>query len=163
MPHHADTVGHAPDHTEVVRNEQHRHPVPLLQAADECQDLGLHRDVERRGRFVGDQQVGVVGDRHGDHDALALAAGKLMRIVVQPLGGGRDADFLQQRLRARPGVTPAKPLVQPQRLADLRADLIDRVEARHRLLKDHPEPVAAQPPKLAILLPIEPHALEADA
>jgi len=28
--------------------------------------------VERGGRLVGDQQVGLVGKRDGDHDALAL-------------------------------------------------------------------------------------------
>jgi len=39
------------------------------------QDLGLHGDVERGGRLVGDQDVGLAGERDGDHDALALAAG----------------------------------------------------------------------------------------
>ena len=50
----------------------------------QLQDLRLHRDVERRGRLVGDQQIGLVGERHGDHHALALAAGKLVRIAAEP-------------------------------------------------------------------------------
>ncbi len=62
--------------------------------------------IEIAGRFVGQQQRGVVRDRAGDRDALALAARKLPRPVraaggeaerveelVGPLqrGGGRDA------------------------------------------------------------------------
>ena len=38
------------------------------------QDLRLDRDVERRGRLVGDQQLRAAGERHGDHHALAHAA-----------------------------------------------------------------------------------------
>ena len=34
---------------------------------------------------------GLQGQRHGDHDALAHAAGELVRIVAHPLPGGRDA------------------------------------------------------------------------
>ena len=53
------------------------------------QDLGLDRHVERGGRLVGDQQVGVPRERHRDHHALAHAAGELVRVVVEP--GGRRA------------------------------------------------------------------------
>ena len=66
------------------------------------QDLRLHRDVERRGRLVRDQQIRLVGERHRDHDALALAAGQLMRIALQPGFGIGNADLRQQFQRARP-------------------------------------------------------------
>ena len=52
-------------------------------AIEEPQDLRLHRDVERRGRLVGDQQVGPPDQRHGDQHALAHAARELVRIVVE--------------------------------------------------------------------------------
>ena len=68
------------DDAHVVGDEQHRGAVLLLQFADQLQDLLLRRDVERRGRLVGDQQLGLQDQRHGDHDALALAAGELVRI-----------------------------------------------------------------------------------
>ena len=42
--------------------------------------LLLDRHVERRGGFVGDQDVGARDQHHGDHDALAHAAGDLVRI-----------------------------------------------------------------------------------
>ena len=80
----------------------HRHVVGALQLADQLQDLGLHGDVERGGRLVGDQQLGTVGDRDGDHHALALAAGQLVRILLEPRLRVGNAHFLQQveRLRA---------------------------------------------------------------
>ena len=34
--------------------------------------------------------------------------------------------------------------MEPQRLGDLPADAVDRVEGRHRVLEDHPDPVAPQ-------------------
>ena len=47
------------------------------------EDLRLDRDVERRRRLVGDQQQRIAGQRHGDHHALAHAAGQLVRIVAR--------------------------------------------------------------------------------
>ena len=75
--------------------------VGALQLADELQDLRLHGDVERGGRLVGDQQLGVVGDGDGDHHALALAARELVRVLLEPRLGIGDADFLQQIERPR--------------------------------------------------------------
>ena len=60
------------------------------------QDLRLHGDVERRGRLVGDQQIRLVGERHRDHHALALAAGQLVRIARQPPVRIGNADLRQQ-------------------------------------------------------------------
>ncbi len=45
-----------------------------------AQDLRLDGHVERRRRLVGDEQLRVAGERCGDDDALALAAGELVRI-----------------------------------------------------------------------------------
>jgi hypothetical protein len=39
------------------------------------------RDVKRRDRFVRHQHVRVKGKRAGDRNALALAAGELVRIA----------------------------------------------------------------------------------
>ena len=62
-----------------------------LQVAHQVEDLRLHGDVQRGGRLVGDQQLGVAGQRHGDHRALAHAAGELVRVVVDPRSRLRDA------------------------------------------------------------------------
>jgi hypothetical protein len=53
---------------------------------EQLQHLLLHRDVERRDRLVGDQQLGLQRQRAGDADALALAAGELVRIAVERVG-----------------------------------------------------------------------------
>ena len=65
---------------EVVADEQIGQPEPVLQVAHQVEDLRLHRHVERRGRLVADDELGVRGERAGDGDALALAAGELVRI-----------------------------------------------------------------------------------
>ena len=50
-------------------------------AREEVEDLGLHRDVERRGRLVEQQSARRQDQRARDRHALALAAGELMRIA----------------------------------------------------------------------------------
>ena len=71
-------------------------PISACSSLQQLQDLRLHRDIERGRRLVGDQQVGIVGERHGDHHALALAAGKLMRKILKPRFGIADADLGQK-------------------------------------------------------------------
>ena len=55
----------------------------------------------------------------------------------------RDADLPQQLDRARPCGALVDALVGPDRLDDLLADPVDRVQRGHRVLEDHPELVAA--------------------
>ncbi len=55
--HHLDPVAEAGHHGEVVRDEQHRHAGLALEFLDQGEDLRLHRDVERGGRLVGDEDV----------------------------------------------------------------------------------------------------------
>ena len=94
--HDDDPVGHLGDHAHVVGDDHDRRAVGLLQLDHQVEDLRLGRDVERRRRLVGDQQLRVARQRHGDDDALAHAAGELVRVVVDaPLGVG-DADLAQQ-------------------------------------------------------------------
>ena len=143
LQHHADPVGDAPDDAEVMRDEQHRHAQAFLQFLQQLQDLGLHGDVECRGRLVGDQQVRFVGERHRDHHALALPAGELVRIGVEPACRIADADEVEQFERARPRAIAAQAFVQFENLADLPRDRVQRVERGHRLLEHHGDVVAA--------------------
>ena len=135
--HHAHAVGDVGDDAHVVRDEDDRGAEIALQPAQQREDLRLDRDVERSRRLVGDQQIGVARERHGDHRALPHAARELVRVVVGAHGGAGDADGVEQfdrtlvRLRLRHG------LVRPHLLGDLPADAIDRVERRHRVLEDH--------------------------
>ena len=143
LVHHADAVGDLAHDAEVVGDEQHRHAEPGLRVLEQLEDLRLHGDVERGRRLVGDQQVRLVGQRHGDHHALALAAGKLVRIAAEPPGRIANADLAEQidDLVARLGAGEA--VVQQQNFPDLLLDRVQRIERRHRLLEDDGDVVAA--------------------
>ena len=150
VTHHRDAVGDLGDHAHVVGDEENRGAVIPLQVADQGQDLLLRGDVERGGRLVRDQQFRFQHQRHRDHDALALAAGKPVRV------GGEDArDFgqpdvlhhVEDALLARAGVEIG---VGAQHLVDLAADRHHRIERRHRLLEDHRHGGGAQLPQPAV-------------
>ena len=145
--HDADPVGEFFDDAEVVGDHQDRHAHALLQVAQQRQDLGLDGDVERRGRLVGDQQVRLVGERHGDHHPLPLAAGQLVRIGLEPLGDVAEPDEVEQLDDAGAGLLAAHALVDRQHLADLALDRMQRVERGQRFLEHHGDAVAADRPQ----------------
>ena len=84
-------------------------PEARLHFGEELQDLRLDRDVERRRRLVGDEQVGLVRERHRDHDALALPARELVRIGVEAARCVAQADKVEHLERA----LARRPLRQP--------------------------------------------------
>ena len=81
--HHRHAMRHVLDDGEVVADEQQRQAELVLQIDQQVDDLRLHRHVERRDRLVADDQVGARRQRARDADALALAAGELVRIAVR--------------------------------------------------------------------------------
>ena len=91
LAHHDDVVGQVGDDAHVVGDEQDGAVEPVAEAAQQLQDLGLHGDVEGGRRLVGDEELRVARDRLGDHRALALAAGELVRVRVVRLHAGRAA------------------------------------------------------------------------
>ncbi len=112
----------------------------------------LHRDVERRCRLVGDQQFGPGDQHHGDHDALAHAAGDLVRIEVADALGIADLHRLQHfqrplaRLaprRRRSCVRSASTICRPMRH--------HRVERKFRVLQDHGDALAAHRSRICAL------------
>ena len=141
---HRDVVGDLGHHAEIVGDEQDAHAAPLLQVADQLEDLGLGGDVERRGRLVGDEDRGFEGERHGDHRALALAAGELVRVGPHDLRRVGQADLGRERHRPGPALGRGEEAVRLEHLGDLVADAHHRVERRHRLLEHHGDAAAAQ-------------------
>ena len=121
----------------------------VLDVDQHLEHLGLHGDVEGGGRLVGDEQVGLAGDRHGDHRPLAHAARELVRVHLGPLAGLGDADQVEHLDRPLEGVLLVEPLVDPRHLADLAADGVHRVQGGERVLEDHGDLAAAD---LAALL-----------
>ena len=135
--HHAYPVGHLAHDAEIVGDEQHRHVEFGLELEQQVEDLRLDGDVERGGRLIGDEQVGLVGERHGDHHPLPLAARELVRIGVEPALGVVDADLVEQIEHARPRCAVRQTAMDLEHLADLLLDGVKRVERGHRLLEDH--------------------------
>jgi hypothetical protein len=80
-------VGESFDDREVVRNEQAGEPQLGLQRADQAENPGLRRGVQRAGRFIGQDQVRIQRDCAGDGGALLLPAGQFMRVPVTERGG----------------------------------------------------------------------------
>ena len=72
---------------------QHGHAVVALQITQQIENLATQAHVERGGRFVGQQQLGLAGQRHGDHGALALTAAELVWKSAGAAGGFGDAGF----------------------------------------------------------------------
>src|SRR6266567_7540437 len=141
--HHHDAFGDFGYHAEVVGDEDDGGTDPLLEVGHEIEDLRLDGDVERGGRLIRDQELRAAGERNGDHDALAHAAGQLVRILACAPARLGDADKAEHLHHALLDALAAEPLMQPQGLGDLAADGEDRIEARHRLLEDHADIVAA--------------------
>src|SRR5690606_13894581 len=144
MAHYHDAVGDLGHHAEIVSDENHPYAHARLDVLDHGQDLGLSRDIERRGRFVGNEYVGLHRQRHGNHHALALAARQLERVGVDDLAGIAQHHLWKQlqhrgatRLDRHIGMTL-------EHLVDLAADAHDGVQGRHRLLEHHAERLAAQ-------------------
>ena len=152
--HHIGAVGEAAHDAEIVGDEHDRHAEPLLQIREQLQDARLDSHVERGRRLVGDQHVRVVGERHGDHHALALAAGHLVRIGVDAAGRIRDADEFQKLDGALAGGSLAQAAMGGERQRELVSDPVERIERGHRLLEDHGELRAA--------IVVEPVGREAD-
>ncbi len=99
--HDAYPVGHLPHDAEIVGDQQHGHVELGLELEQKVEDLRLNGHVERRGRLVGDQEIGLVGKRHGDHHPLPLPARKLMRIGLEAALGVVDADLVEEVEHAR--------------------------------------------------------------
>jgi hypothetical protein len=135
--HDQHAVGDFRHHAHVVRDEDHAHVHFFLQLADQLQDLGLDGHVQGRGRLVGDQQLGLARQGHGDHDALAHAARQLVRIAVQDGAGFGDAHPLQHAQRLGAGRGGVQSLVQLQGFGNLVAGRETGVQGRHGLLEDH--------------------------
>ena len=92
--HDGDVLADVAHHRQVVRDEEVGEAELLLETHHQVEHLGLHGDVERRDRLVGDDELGLDRERAGDADPLPLAAAELVRAPVGELG--READALEQ-------------------------------------------------------------------
>ena len=106
VAHHADRAGVVLGQPQIVGDEDDGHAHLLLQVVQQVEDLGLDGHVERRGGLVGNQQIGVVDQRHRNHDALQLSARELVRILPHAAFRLADAHALQQLQHPPVGLGP---------------------------------------------------------
>ena len=135
--HDGDPVADVLHHREVVGDEDQRQAVARLHVLEQVEDLRLHRHVERGDRLVADDQLRLGRDRAGDRDALALAAGELVRAPVAGLrrGSRPTASSTSSTLASRSAfVADAS---RCEALGDDVLDLAARVQRRDRVLEDH--------------------------
>ena len=145
--HDADAIAELDHERQIVGDEQDGKVELLLERIDLLQDLPLHHHVQRRGRLVHDQQLGVEGHGDGDHQPLAHAAGELVRVIPQP--ARVDVDYLQQLLGTLDRLVAGQPrVVGDQHVAELLFHAQYGVERIHGGLEHHARltpAVAAQP------------------
>ena len=141
-------VAERADQAQVVADEDQPHAAIRHEVVEDPEHVHLHRHVERRGGLVGDQQIGFGGQHHRDHRALAHPARQLVRVGAHDARGVGDAHGLERG--ERPALRLRAPAaVQPHRLDDLAPDRHDGVQRELRVLHDHRQAGAAQPPPRA--------------
>ncbi len=80
--HDRHTVADIAHDLEVVTDENHGDAVPVLQIAQQIDDLRLNGNIKRRNRLIAHQQSRACGQSTCDDDALTLATRQFMRIAV---------------------------------------------------------------------------------
>ena len=69
---HDDARGHLPNDPEVVSDEQERRSL-LIHLAQQSENLGLDRDVQRCNRLVAHEHLRIHGERTSNCHSLTLA------------------------------------------------------------------------------------------
>ena len=127
LVHHRDLLRQGPDQCEVVGDEEEPEVELALQLGEHVDDRRLHRDVERGGDLVADEQLRLGDQRAGDRDALALAARQLVRVAVEARRS-RAARARVPRARDLGESEPPEREEVPERLLDDLRDRLPRVE-----------------------------------
>jgi hypothetical protein len=135
--HHCYAVSDKGGHTEVVGNQEHGQPALVYFPAQELEDLRLDRDVESRGRLVGEQNVRIAGERNGYERALSHPSAQLVRVASQCAKRIWHAELAEESGSSRPCLTSADGEVHAHRFGDLEADGAHGVQRREWVLEDH--------------------------
>ena len=94
--HHGDAIADRGGELEVVRNEQHGEAALASLFVQNGRRLGLRRNVERRRRFIGEDEARFGRHRGRDNDALKQSPGEIERMLLKSTGGVVDS-YVTQR------------------------------------------------------------------
>src|SRR6187402_230068 len=141
---HRYAVGDVAHHREIVRDEQIGELEALLQLDQQVDDLRLDVHVERGDRLVGDDEFRLERERARNRDALALPAGKLVRVADRHFR--IEPDRAEQFLHALRGFRRSfGQAVETNGLTQDVADGHARVERGVRILEHHLHAAAQRP------------------
>jgi hypothetical protein len=84
--HHDNTIGDMRNHANIVTDEKIREAEFIAQIAKQVQYCCLHRDIERRNRFIADQEVRPRRQPARYTNPLFLSTGQLVRISPRVRG-----------------------------------------------------------------------------
>ena len=143
--HDDDVLGAFRSNREIMRDEEHPGAGLLAKRVNEVEHGALHGDVERGGRFVGDDELRIVRDRRGDEHTLPHAARELVRILFGPAHRIIYADMVEQLMHARANLGAVAHAVDLKRLSDAPPDRRDRVQGVARILRNECDAAPAQP------------------
>ncbi len=116
-----------------------------LTPTHEIEDLRLDGHIERGRRLVGDEQLRIASERDGNHRTLPHAARQIVRVLVEAVFRGTEILTRSKKLDSLvPRLLRRQTAMADKDLSDLIAYRKTWVERRHRLLKNHRQPVAAQ-------------------
>ena len=141
--HHQDLIAQARYHAQIMGDQQDGNAHVFLQLAQQCQDLGLHRDVQCGSGLVGQQDGRFTQQGHGQHHALAHASGKLMRVHANARGSCWNLHCIEHTDGAGTRGLAIHAFVQLQGLSHLALNRQVGVERSHRVLKGHRNLAAA--------------------
>ena len=128
--HHGDVFDELGHHGKIVRDEEIGQAALAPEPAQQLDQLRLRQDVERRGRLVEQKEARLEHERARDRDALALAAGKLMRIAEAELR--IEPDRSERRRDPPRGIVEA---VHERRLGERARHGLARMERARRVLE----------------------------
>ena len=132
--HHCNPVAHVMNDRHVMTDKEITKAEFILQIVEKIQDLGLDRDIERRGRFVADDESRLDGQRPGDSNALPLTAAELVRVSICSLLPETAA--LQELFDSVLKFVTFGETVHHQRLSNQSADPHSRIQRPAGILED---------------------------
>ena len=161
--HDNDAVGNIRHHTHVVGDKENRGSQIPINPAQQIENLLLHRHVKSGGWLVRQNEGGLRCQRNCDDDALQLTAGKLMRVLANPLTRAWNPHLLQQVDDGVAPLTPRQPRTMPlDCLPHLVTDREHRIQRRHGILKHHGDEPPADATKSRDICPDNLLAAEAN-
>ena len=131
---HGDAVGQVAHDAEIVRDDDVAGLLVALQVAQQVEDRGLHRHVERTGGFVADHDARAAGKGTGDRNALLEAAGQCTRTHVEV--ARRQPDLFGERREPHVGVLAADTGELAERALEDGAYRLRAVKRRIGVLED---------------------------